>query len=246
MAQVKVEGISFPIPGAVKWDGNKDVGIWGSPELPVVMHVVVGGEARAATKAERIAVRRLPEFDWVSTLEVELCAAGHGPHPMDDYQSPPGQRPILSDISETYLTPATATKPSFRDWLTFAATGFPKAWAADNPLLRRVIFDLRAAMILDEMERHSWKDLSAFGAWDRALSTLRSCGLVPPREQFDNVWWVYCNPPSGTEWAHSPTPIGDDDRAWACHHLLTKSRGAVHDGLKRASYLRYGTVLTPP
>jgi hypothetical protein len=92
MAQVMAEGISFPVPGTVQWEGNKDVGIWGTPELPVVMYVVVGGEARVATKAERIAVRRHPEFDWVSTYEVELCAAGHGPHPMDDYQSPPGSK----------------------------------------------------------------------------------------------------------------------------------------------------------
>lgn len=243
---MKIEGITFPTPGAVKWDGNKDLGIWGSPEHPVVMHVVVAGEVRAATKAERMAVRRHPEFGWVSTLEVELCAAGHGPHPMDDYHSPPGQRPGLSDIPEAYLAPSTSTKPSFRDWLTFAATGFPKAWRADNPLLKRVIYDLRAAMILDELEQQSWKDLSVSGAWDRATGILRSCGLVLPREQFDNVWWVYCNPPPGTEWAHPDIPIGDNDRLWAYHHLLTKARGAVHDGLKRASYLRYGTDPTPP
>lgn len=204
MTKLKLEGISFPYPGGEKREDGRVVGTWGSPEHPVVMHLSVGGELREATKAERIAVRRMPEFDWVSTLEVELCEAGHGSHPLSDYHSPAGQRPILSDISESYLAPATAIKPSFRDWLAFAATGFTKAWAADNPLLKRVIYDLRAAMILDEMEANSWKDLSASGAWDRALSTLRSCGLVPPSDEFDNVWWIYCNPPADAPRAVDP------------------------------------------
>ena len=146
MAQMKVDGISFPYPGGEKLERGKVIGTWGSPENPVVMHVVVGGVARAATKAERIAVRRLGQFDWVPAFEAKLHATGHGPHPLADYPLPPGQSDAPSPVPEEYLSPDTSPKPNFNDWLTWSAIGAAKACPPSRPLLKRAIYDLRAAM----------------------------------------------------------------------------------------------------
>jgi hypothetical protein len=242
---MKLQGISFPYPGGEKLEGGKVIGTWGSPDHPVVMHVMVGGVSRAATKAERIAVRRLPQFDWVPAFEAKLHAAGHGPHPLDDYPVPAGQSDAPVEIAENCLAPATSPRPSFSDWLNLAAVGFAKTCTPDSPL-RRAILDIRAAMIVDMDEFRLPAANLPSPIWDRAEAILRSCGIVMPRALFDNVWWVYCNPPVGSEWAYPVEPLGDDARWWARHHLLEAARAALHQGPQEASNRRFGTVPASP
>jgi hypothetical protein len=243
---MKVEGISFPYPGGEKREGGRVVGTWGSPEHPVTMHLSVGGHLRAATKAERIAVRRLRQFDWVPAFEAKLHAAGNGPHPLADYPLPPGQSDAPSPVPEEYLSPDTSPKPNFNDWLTWAAIGAAKACPQSRPLLKRAIYDLRAAMVSEVDEfRLPVANLPSL-IWDRAQATLLSFGFVIPRDLFDNVWWFYCNPPSGFEWAYPSAPIGDDDRLWARQHLLMLARAALRLGPQEASIQRYHTEPTPP
>jgi hypothetical protein len=209
------------------------------------MHLSVGGELRPATKAERIAVRSLAQFDWVPGFEAKLHAAGHGPHPLDDYPLPAGKGDAPAEIPENCLARATSPKPSFNDWLAFAAVGFAKVCASDSPL-RRAILDLRAATIYGMNEFRLPAANLPSPIWDRAEAALRSCGIVMPRALFDNVWWVYCNPPLGSEWAYPTELFGDDDRRWAEQHLLEAARAALLRGPQEATNRRYGTDPTPP
>lgn len=245
MTKLKLEGISFPYPGGEKREDGRVVGTWGSPEHPVVMHLSVGGELREATKAERIWVRSLAQFEWVPVFEARLHAAGHGPHPLDDYPLPSEESPPPVCIPEHYLAPATSPKPSFNDWLTFAALGFSTTSPPGSPI-RQAISDLRAAMILnmDEFRVHVANLPSE--VWDRAQSTLLSCGIVLPRGVFDSVWWAYCNPPLGSEWAYPPAPLGDDDRWWASQKLLEAARAALQQGPQQASLRRYAGENSSP
>lgn len=132
--------------------------------------------------------------------------------------------------------------PPLTPWLDEMAPSYARLYLRRGSPLWYAVNDLRAAMILD-----SWGDASSLGwvfeagLWDRASSTLESCGLIMPEALFNRVRRI-CRESAGVPLPEARVTMETvhDADAWARWWLFDAARDALRLGLEEASRRRYG------
>lgn len=127
---------------------------------------------------------------------------------------------------------------TFAVWLDVVAPAYARLYLRKDSPLWNAIFDLRAAMIVDQVGDCSSDDWTHDdGVLHRAPATLASCGILLPRALFDRVWRIYRESP-GAVWQEDGARSENDD-AWARCRLLNAARYAIDHGWQRACRSRF-------
>ncbi|MFV1496383.1 hypothetical protein VW040_08620 [Phaeobacter sp. JH85H1] len=144
---------------------------------------------------------------------------------------------------------------SFASWLHVLAPVYARLYLHHPPAgyhpIWTAIFDLRAAMLFDELRDNDsdrWDCMDGPNAiWDRASATLESFGILMPRRTFDAVWDLYADYEADPDpvwgrayatWETAGVWREDDERATI--RLLEAARYALRDGPERVCRRNFG------